>query len=120
MAIADTRSFGWFAAPDMFVVVHGARKADLKVRGSYAAAADQMVDWRSRHAVDEVEIMQHAPPPSVPDPTPLSVRRVAQIVLRASNLAIHRPGVVWPEVIVDGASWLAASLKVQAEAAATG
>jgi hypothetical protein len=85
-----------------------------------AGPADEQLEELSirLHTPDgsTLEVMRNAPPPSFPDMTSQSVRRVAQVVLRVNNLAIHRVGAVWLEVIVGGANWLAASLNVQVAA----
>ena len=54
---SDTRSFGWFVAPDIFVAVCGYPTAALKADGSlYGSARLAVVDWRRRHGIDEGEI----------------------------------------------------------------
>jgi hypothetical protein len=55
LRIADTRSFGWFAGPNVYVAVHARRKAELR-GGGYRDAADAVVRWREQHGIVAGEI----------------------------------------------------------------
>ncbi len=58
MRTSDTRSFGWFAARDVFVAVCGERTARLKDDKSlYVAAQQQVIDWLARHRVPNRELV---------------------------------------------------------------
>lgn len=58
MRTSDTRSFGWFAATDVFVAVCGERTARLKEDpGLYVAAQQQIIGWCARHGVPNRELV---------------------------------------------------------------
>jgi hypothetical protein len=61
MKTGDTRTFGWFAVPNVFVAVGGIETNALKVNGKpdngkYAAWRDKVLAFRQTHALSDNEI----------------------------------------------------------------
>lgn len=65
MRTGDTRTFGWFPVPDVFVAVAGVRTQHLKIgaranRARYAACAGLVQGFLAFHGVPEAEICREA------------------------------------------------------------